>query len=168
METLDLGQILFNPPQEMKVGVKERVEVRIAKTITDDLSSGLRGRGVPQIEEIKVGTFMKVRLTGDNFDIEPLGHEEQLVAGEGFTQWDWDVIPLKSGIQLLLLIVTVRIKIPDDGEETKDYPVFERQIRVKVNRIYTIKKFIEKHWKWIITTIISSGIIAWIVKNWWG
>ncbi len=157
------GHILFNPSKEMTLGVRERVEVRIARTIGADLTAGLRGRGEPQIEEIEVGTFMKVRLTGDNFDVKAFSHEEQVVTGNGFTQWDYEVTPLKSGVQMLLLTVTVRIKIPDYPEERKDCPVFERKIRVRPNLLYSITRFIESHWQWLVTTIIGSGIIGWIV-----
>lgn len=166
LKKLSPGRFLFNVPQEMKVGVKERVEARIAKNFTEDLSIGLRGHGVPLIEEIKVNTLMGVRLNGRNFDIKALSHEEQIVTGEGFTQWDWDVVPLKSGDQLLSLVVTVRIKIPDYGEERKDYPVFDRQIKVKVNPVYTIKTFIESYWQWIIVTILIP-LIGWVVKKLW-
>jgi hypothetical protein len=48
-----------------------------------------------------------------------LSNEEQIVAGEGFTQWEWDVVPLKSGIQYLILCVTVRLKLPNGAEEKK-------------------------------------------------
>lgn len=169
LKKLAPGRILFNPSEEMTVGVKERVEVRIARTLTEDLTTGLRGRGVPQVEEIRVGTFMKVCLTGDNFDIKALSHEEQVVAGEGFTQWDYDVVPLKSGTQTLLLTVTVRIKIPNYGEERKDCHVLERKIKVKVNRIYSILRFAKSYWQWIVTTIVatitSSGITGLILKR---
>lgn len=165
LKKLTLGRILFNVPQEMKVGTKERVEVRIAKNFTENLSTGLRGHGIPQIEEIKVNTLMGVRLNGDNFDIKALSHEEQIVAGDGFTQWDWNVTPLKSGIQSLLLTVTLRIKIPNYGEERKDYPVFERRIKVKVNPPYAIKKFIESYWQWIVTVILIP-MIGWFVNKW--
>ena len=160
-----LGRILFNPPKEMKAAVLERVEVRIAKTITEDLTMGLRGRGEPKIEEIRVGTSMKARLTGDNFDITSPSTENQLVAGTGFTHWEWDVTPLKRGIQRLLLTVTVRIKIPNYDEEEKDYPVFEREIKVKVNLIHSTKNFMRSYWQWIVAMIVSSGIIGWIAKN---
>jgi hypothetical protein len=165
LKKLTIGRILFNVPQEMKVGTKERVEFRIAKNFTENLSTGLRGHGIPQIEEIKVNTLMGVRLNGDNFDIKALSHEEQIVTGDGFTQWDWDVTPLKSGIQRLLLSVTIRIKIPNYGEERKDYPVFERPIKVKVNPIYSLKNLIKSYWQWIVSTIIGSGIIGWIIKR---
>jgi len=165
LKKLALGRILFNPPKEMKAAVVERVEVRIAKTITEDLTIGLRGRVEPKIEDIRVGTSMKARLTGDNFGITSPSTENQLVTGTGFTHWEWDVTPLKSGIQRLLLTVTVRIKIPNYDEEEKDYPVFEREIKVKVNLIHSIKNFVRSYWQWIVAMIVSSGIIGWIVKN---
>ena len=147
----------------MNVGVKERIEVRITQNTTEDLTKGLKGRGVPQIEKIKVGTFMKVRLTGDNFDIKPLSHEEQVVGHEEFTQWSWDVIPSKSGIQELSLIVTVRILIPGQDEQNIDCKVMDKRISVEVNPIYTIKSFIESYWQWIIGVCIIP-IIPIILK----
>ena len=166
LNSLAKGQILFNPPQEMKVGVKERVEVRIAKTITEDLNVGLKGHGVPIIEEIRVGTFMRARLKGDNFNIEALSEKDQLVTGEGFTQWNYNVTPLKSGIQSLSLTVTVRIKLPGNVEETKEIEVFDREISIHVNISYTLKKFIENYW-WGIITLIIVPIVLLIIKIRW-
>ena len=76
---------------------------------------------------------MKVRLSGENFIVKDLSSEEQIVGRDGFKQQEWNVIPLKSGLQALLLLVTVRIKIPELGEEVKDYPVFKKEIRVRIN-----------------------------------
>ena len=144
----------------MKVGVKERVEVRLTQNITENLTEGLIGSGVPQIEEIDVGTFMKVRLTGDNFDIKPLSSEEQVVRPVRFTEWSWDVTPLKSGIQELHLTVTVRVLIPGQDEQKIDWDVMDKRISVKVNPSYTIKRFIESYWQWIAGTIITIVIAA--------
>lgn len=135
LSRLSPGQILYNPPQEMTVGEKERVEVRITKNFTKNLSEGLRGRGEPQTANISVDTFMKVRLTGYNYYIESLSPEDQPVSSERATQWDFDVTPLESGNQALRLSVTVRIKMPNEPEEQMDVNVFERQIQVKVNPI---------------------------------
>jgi hypothetical protein len=160
------GRILFNPPEDMTVGVEEAVEARITKTIAGDLSKGLKGRGLPRIEEIKVGTFMRASLEGENFRVTPTnGDKDQPVLNEGFTQWSWRVLPLKSGNQLLLLMVTVRLKIPNEQEEYKNYPVFEKGIKVKVNPVYTFTEFIKNEWKWIITVLILP-LISWIAKRW--
>ena len=156
LKKLAPGQILFNPPKKMRVGVRERVEVRISKNITEDLSNGLKGRGEPQIENVEVGDFMKVSLTGDNFDIKPLSEEDQVVPDEDFTMWEYDVIPNKFGNQILQLEIIVRIKIPG-GEEYYCHPVLERDINVKVNPIYSITHL---DWKWIIgIVIVIIGLI---------
>ncbi len=165
LKKLSQGQILFNPPNEMRVGIKERIEARLAKTLSEDLSKGLRGRGISQIEKINIGPLMNVTLTGDNFEIKTLSHEEQVVPSEGFTQWNWDVIPNESGLQILTLIATVRIKLPNYGEEKKDCPIFERQIKVRVNPIYSSKRFLRNYWQWLGSTIIGSGLIGWFLKK---
>ena len=153
------GRMLFNPPEEMQVGVTERVEARIGKGSTVELSAELKGRGLAQTERIQVGTFMKVRLSGGNFDVKPLSHEEQIVAESDFTQWAWNVTPLKAGSQVLSMLVTVRIKLPDDGEEAKDYPVFDKQIRVRVNLQHTIEGLIRRYWQWLASAVIIPALV---------
>jgi hypothetical protein len=160
------GRILFNPREEMKVGEKERVVVRLTKDITENLTEGLKGAGTPQIEPIEVGTFMKVTLTGDSFDINALSTEEQSVTSMRFTEWSWDVTPLKSGRQELHLTVTVRILIPGRQDEQKiDWLVMDKQINIEVNLPYTFKRFIGCYWEGLggLVTIIIL-IIGIILK----
>ncbi len=166
LKKLSPGRILFNVPHEMRQGVTEKVEARLTKAITEDLSKGLKGKGVPQIEDIKLNTLMSVRLNGDkdSFDIKSLSHEDQIVEGEGFTQWEWDVTPLKFGGQSLSLTVTIRMKMPTYGEERKDYPVFEKQISVMVNPWHIVCKFVEDYWQFIITAMLVP-IIGWFVNK---
>jgi tetratricopeptide (TPR) repeat protein len=152
-------RMLFNPPEEMQVGVTERVEARIGKGSTVELSTELKGRGLAQTERIQVGTFMKARLRGANFDVKLLSHEEQVVAESDFTQWAWDVTPLKAGSQVLSMLITVRIKLPDDGEEAKDYPVFDKQIKVRVNLQHTIAGLIRRYWQWLASAVIIPVLV---------
>ncbi|MCE7740172.1 MAG: hypothetical protein GPJ50_12420 [Candidatus Heimdallarchaeota archaeon] len=164
VEELAMGQILFNPPQKMKVGVKKLVEVRLTQNtteeMTEELRKGLKGRGGPQIEKIEVGTCMNVSLTGDNFDINPLSSEEQVIRPEGFTEWSWNVKPVESGTQVLHLKVTARLLIPGQAEQELDCEVMHKNISVDVNPAYSIKCFIESHWMWIVGTIITIVIAA--------
>lgn len=157
------GLIAFKIPKEMKVGVEEEIEVRITRKIKEDLTEGIRGRGEPQVEEIRVGTFMKCQLMGKNFDIQLLTDEDQPVVGEGYAYWLWDAVPLKSGIQTLKLVVAVRIKLPGHDEEVKYYPIYEREIKVNVNLWFSFCRFVENNWKFIITTLVSAGFIGGII-----
>lgn len=166
LSTLTKGQYVFNPPKEMKVGEKERIEVRITEDIAADLTKDLKGRGTPQVDKsIEVGTFMKVRLCcgppghGHPFDIISLNEAEQVVTNNKITEWAFDVTPRESGKQKLQLIITVRIKLPGMEDEKKDHPVIEKTIHVKVNAWRSTNKFIKNNWQWLAVTIIIPLIL---------
>ena len=153
LDRMPLGRIVFNPPSSMKVGIKERVEVRISKDFNVDLAAALKGKGVAQIEDVKVSELMKVRLSGDDFNIASLNEEEQVIGKKGFTEWAWDIVPNKRGEKILHLHVTLRIRLPF-GEEKKDCPVLDRDVLVKINPTYSIRLFYLTYWKWIITAVV--------------
>ena len=145
----------------MKLGVKDRIETRISRDINANLSASLKGRGIPESEELKISELMKVRLSGSDFNIVSLNEEEQIIGKTGFTEWAWDVKPWKSGKKILHLHVTLRIRLPF-GEERKDYPVLDREIVVKVNPAYSVKIFLISYWKWVITALLLPLIgLAW-------
>ncbi len=167
LKELSRGHIIFNAPEEMRVGVKERIEARISKSLSDNIIEGLRDRGDPKIEEIRVGTFMTVCLKDsyrDNFHITALGNARQLVPDQGFAQWQWYVVPLIPGNQVLVLSVTIRIKMPGLGVENMDLPVFEKKILVRINPIHSTKVFVIRNWKYIGTVMIIP-LIGWIAKT---
>jgi len=163
IDKLTLGTLLFNIPHVMRIGVRERIEVRIAKNFTEGINLNLKGRGVPELEQIKIGTFMKVRLSGESFEINKLNEEEQIILQDSYTEWAWDVLPTKTGEQFLHLHITIRVKIPNI-EEKKDYPVIDNKVQVQVNTLYSVKQFAIKYWKWLLTTIVIP-FIYWIVKE---
>jgi hypothetical protein len=152
---LSSGRILYNPPERMTAGQRERVEVRVTQSMTESLTEGLRGSGPPRVEPIRVSSFMKVRLTGGGFEIVPLSSEEQIVlVGEPYTQWAWDVIPIASGNQTLVLVVTARVKVPGLSDEQKDLDIIERRIAVKVNAAYALSRFVDHNSGWLIPSVV--------------
>lgn len=150
------GRILYNPPTEMQFGQPERVEVRISLDPAADLGSGLQGSGEPVEEQIPVSAFMTVRLTGAAFEITPLSSAEQIIAQDTYTQWAWDVVPIKSGEQRLTLIVTARVKLPGFGEEARDLPIIEREITVKVTPVQAALNFFNQNLAWIGPTMLAG------------
>ena len=75
----------------------------------------------------------------------------------------WDVVPIKSKIQVLHFHVTIRLKI-EGTEEKRDYPVIDKEVYVKVNPVYSTKVFAVNNWKWILTALIIP-LVGWIIKN---
>lgn len=160
IKQLQVGQIAFNPPEIMKVGKPERVEVRITRESNTDFISTMKGRGHPQIEKLQVYEFMRVDLSGDDFTIIPLNEPDQIIASTDFTEWTWTVTPNKRGKKVLHLHVSLRIRLPDT-EKTKGHPVIDKAIVVKVNPAYSGKRFMKENWKWLMTAMVIplAGLI---------
>jgi len=164
---LAAGHILYNPPEEMRVGELERVAVRITRGMTETLMvETVRGRGEPVVEQLPVSTFMKVRLIGDAFAITSLSSEEQFVVEDSYTEWMWDVIPLRGGEQKLTILVTARVLLSGFPAEQRDLSAVERQIRVYVNPVWSIEYFVRENRAVLISAVFIPLITAIGVRLW--
>jgi hypothetical protein len=163
-DTVHPGLLAFNPPSEMQQGRSERIEVGISRSpeLRDALTSGFRGRGLPEVVHVDAAPLMGVELRGSSFMIEPLSPVEQLVVP--LARWEFDVRPLKSGRQTLTLCVTIRIDSPYVSGGQIAVPVFERDIRIKVDMVYGTRRFVANNWQWLVGTAVGlgGGIAAWI------
>jgi hypothetical protein len=158
---LEQGRLAYNPPKEMTVGQTERVTVRIAKDAgAVDIGTSMPGSGQATVEPIKVGTFMKARLQGRGFDIQPLSNEEQVVAGDTFTEWQWDVTPREAGPHKLSLLITVRINVPEMGEEQRDFPVKDAEVNVRVTPNMAAQRFMQDNGSWLLLVVVAFSAIG--------
>ena len=156
IDALPEGRRVFNPPDRMKLGKSERIEYRVVsienlssfqqETIEKSLESNLEGRGEPKVEEITIGTLMRTELFGDAFEIIPLHEEEQFISNDTFTEWAWDVTPLKTGTQRLTLRVSVIVIVDELGEKSRDFPTETTLIEVEINPTFSIRTFIVANW----------------------
>ncbi|AFY36083.1 hypothetical protein [Calothrix sp. PCC 7507] len=159
------GQIAFTVPQEMQVEKDELVKARISDDLQNDLKAGLSGN--PQTAPIKVSDFMEANLTGQNFTIKPITKENQVLLKGQVTEWRWSVTPTDQGEQTLSLIVSARIKIPNQTEESIQLEVLDRSIKVAVNPNY----WFSQNWQWIVenwSTIMAilTGSSVFILARW--
>lgn len=161
---LHLSKIAFNPPTEMLEQRTETVQARISfKDIGAALAEGLEGRGKTQEVPLKVSEIMKVTLTGDAraFLIQPVGDEEQLVAGREYAQWEWRVTPLQPGTQELTLSATAIIFLPGRGEKASPPRTLNEIIIVQVDRWYNARQFFANNWQWLWAVIVvpAAGLL---------
>ena len=155
------GRLLFNPPERMRLGQTERVEVRLTRTLEldEELFRDLRGHGEPQIEEIPTAPLMAVALKGDAFRITAYSDDEQAVTQDGITTWEFDVQALKRGQQSLVMCVSLRIPIPGQPLEHKSIPVREATIDVQVGAPVLVAHFVSSNWQWFIGTAIAIAAV---------
>lgn len=146
----------------MQLGRTERVEVRLARTLELDaeLLKDLRGTGEPQLEDIPTAPLMAVTLKGDAFQIMAYSDEEQGVAKDVITTWEFDIRALKPGLQRLVMCVSLRIPVPGHPLEHKSTPVRESMINVQVGAPVLVGQFVSRNWQWFIGTAIAIAAVV--------
>lgn len=157
------GRLIFNPPDHMRLGDTERVEVVLARTFELDaeLLRNLRGHGTPQLEEIPTSPTMAVTLHGDGFQVTPHSDEEQDVTPDESATWEFDIRAVKRGPQRLYMSVSLRVPVPGQPLKHKSIPVREATIDVQVGAPALVGRFISQNWQWFIgTTIAAAAVIV--------
>jgi putative surface-exposed virulence protein len=158
------GRIIWNPPSEMELGRTETVVARITNDIAVNLTEGLRGRGVPQPEQIiNTSCYMEIKLYGDNFKITSIMPDVQPVRGSGYTEWSWYVTPLESGEQKLTLVASI-ILVIDNKDRSQGLKPHEQIITVTVSPQHTVTEFLNENWKWLAATLVIP-IITWLWRS---
>jgi hypothetical protein len=157
LERMVEGQIWFNIPQRMRQGKDQTIVVRISKNASESISAGYTNEGNPA--RLQVFPYMAVRVDGGKaFDIKPLTPENQFVATDRYTEWQFQVVPLESGDQHIEVIVGVRVKIAPGDTETRFSPTYRKTITVEINRHYAIGKYWDANYPWI--SGLCGGILA--------
>jgi hypothetical protein len=137
---------------KMRVARSERIEVRLgdASAAAEKLREGLRGRGVPRLDQLEVAPLMRVMLTADpeEFSIRRLSTDDQFVRPGDVARWEFDVLPLRGGLRLL---ASMRVKV-EGKDEVVDLPSYESEGKVRVAPVHAAGKFCEKNWQWIAGT----------------
>ncbi len=168
------GLIAYTVPNKMIVGQSYSVKIRITKEnnktilivgdrkipIIDDDNS------VVNIESINISPIMSANLivNKNSFIIDTLSTEYQNISQRGYTEWSWNIIPIKSGNNLLKLNVKIRIK--EDGEISyKDIVVFDKKIPIQSNIRFSIITWIREYWQWFFAAILIP-LIKWLYEEW--
>jgi hypothetical protein len=157
------GHLSFNPPDRMELGqTAELVEVRVTRTLKLDaeLLEYLRGHGNPSLAEIPTAPSMAVTLSGDGFRIKAYSDEEQSVAQDGDTMWQFDICALKRGLQRLVMSVSLRIPVVGQPSVHKSLGVRGYMIDVHVRTLALVWHFLSSSWQWVITTAIAIAAVV--------
>lgn len=162
---IKLGHVVYQTPDTMIVLVESSVIVRISKGKLDTNQIQQDLNGVINVVPINVTNKMEVKLVdpspenGPSFNIRSVNKTEQIIEDEVYTQWDFTVVPLKTGYKELKLVVSI-IKDGEVKEQT-----WSDIIRVKNNVSQKALSFWEKYWQWLLTTIIIPLIIFFYKKR---
>ncbi|HLY99410.1 MAG TPA: hypothetical protein VKT33_10130 [Candidatus Angelobacter sp.] len=170
------GQLVFTPSTIMRQGQPYIVSARLSRGTDTHITSGLDGKTVI-IENTQVSCMVSMKLDSHEpkaFTIDNIPasrKDEQILVANTYTQWDWRVMPVKSGTLHLLLYVAPMLYVDGVGQGLKQVPQPPRVITVSPDRVYAIVHFILEHWAvWsAILSVVIMPFFIWGVKklkNW--
>lgn len=150
----------------MKTGQSARVVARIGsdKVSVQTLENGLpSGQGSQTATAATpVSTTMKMSLTSADFDITALSSEEQIVAGDTPTTWEWQIVPKHSGSLSLHLAAVVEL-----DNLSRDFTTVDRNVAVQVDPVNAAKSFFQANTVWVLGVIGAAiaSLWAWFKKQ---
>jgi len=153
---LSPGQVVFTAPEKMRVSETYEVGLRIAaKNQNAGILEGLPEGVTSTIAQEHITPIMEARLSGGaGVDVQPLGKDEQSVAGGGFAEWRWNVTPKRSGSQRLTVTIIAHLTYPNGRDIPKTLRTLTQKIEVSANVGDSIKTFFASYWQWLTTTLI--------------
>lgn len=171
------GTIAYSVPNNMIVGKTYPIKVRITKQKGNEAKQLLiiGDRQIPindatidskiTVENIRVEKTMTAQLLSEDgaFEISTMNTDNQIIEDEGYTEWSWVVVPLKSGNNYLKMIIKIKV-ISEKETHYKDIVVFDKNIQVKSNLSLGVKSWISQYWQWLMTTIIIPLFIFFYKK----
>jgi len=164
---LNTGSMVYDCPTEMVVGDAHIVKLRISRKKNNNISVGFSNDTT--IYEIETSEVMEVILSDPNpdgvnkqFDIKPLTDGVQALENdERYNEWTWGVTPIRSGGGKLKLVINIKKKT-DFGNMNRSITVFEKDINITADHIYSIRRFFYNNWEWFA----SSVAIPLVVFGW--
>jgi hypothetical protein len=149
---LQQGSIAYNPPEQMRLDERTRIEARVTRHPDNTFRTNLQGKGAPKVEQLPVGTKMRGELLSDDFTVTPLRPEVQQLGAKGFRSWVWEIKPSRTGELNLTLVLSVVY----DGD-ILDFKSFDRSIKVSVTPARATSSWLSRNWDKVLG---ASGVTA--------
>jgi len=172
IDYLQKAQVFYNIPNEMKVGMKEVIQVSIAKEFTEALSQEFQqtSHGITGKKEIQYdprSIIISLVADPDSFKIYPVEGVKQFIAPGQPATWRWEVKPLKQGSHLLELRAFAEFYIPELGENPYPLPIniFSNQILVKSNLYSLLWSTFHNFWKDFLAVSSVLWVALYFIKE---
>jgi|GEM_PF-5061914 len=153
------GKLVYNMPNEMMEKKTYTIKIRINRdTLDNSIISNLDN---PDVSVIKTTKKMEVSIVDPSpiskksFEIVKSNDDNQLVEDGEYTEWIYNITPLRHGKLNLNIVVSITM----DGD--KKQVVYFKTLFVKSNPKADFIDFISDNWQWMISTLILPLIIWW-------
>lgn len=160
--SVQAGELVENIPRAMRVGISERIEIRIGKTAITTIAQGLEGQGGVWQHGIKITQSMSVRLRAPDggFFIETVSPETQWIEqrlgliDDDFASWRFVVTPQERGRAQLQIVVAARTVGGDGIAAETALPDQIIDVRVRTN----VRRALSRSLGWAIAAAAGGAL----------
>jgi len=160
----DRGLLAYDIPDTMEYRKWYNVRFRINRDVHDTVTIVSKLSNVT-VHDVKVSAVMEVMLTDPHgaFQIVKSNDDRQAVDTTEYTEWVYDIFPLKGGKHPLHVVVSVVI----NGIGKELVYVDDVWVRTSIGKVvaYDTRTFFEKYWQWIVSTLVIPLIVWWYNKK---
>ena len=159
LKKMDWSNIAFNTPKKLHYKNPKVINLVMNSSLNvNELKQLIGNAGPVESERIKISECMQAKLNGTNFIINSITPDIQPVSRKETTEWKWEVIPTKHGLQHLYLVINAVVHV-DGNEYPRTVKTFSRDIEIYVTGVDYAFIFIGENWEWLILFLcISSGV----------
>jgi len=154
-----MGSLVYHIPDTMIKKKTYTLRLRINRDTSDKSILLIDNGSVSTV--IKTTSKMEIIIVDPSppedksFEIIKSNDDKQIVDNDSYTEWIYNVTPLKSGNLKLNIIISI-IKSGD-----KKQVVYFKDIRVRSNPSADFFDFIKKYWQWMMTTLVIPLVVWW-------
>ncbi|HMN38389.1 MAG TPA: Clp protease N-terminal domain-containing protein [Hyphomicrobium sp.] len=161
--TAEPGQLTENIPRAMRVGMTERVEIRIGRAHIKNMAEGMEGGGLAWKHDVTVTKAMSVRMRAPEggFFVETASPETQWIdnqfdeAGNDFASWRFLITPQQRGWATLRITVSARTVGTEGVVAETAFPDQVIEVKVRTNYGRTAKRMLG----WLAAAV-AGGVLA--------
>ncbi|HEY1268298.1 MAG TPA: hypothetical protein VGH16_13670 [Candidatus Binatia bacterium] len=165
LEKLVAGRVVLDAPERIRAGGTMRIEARLAENLRDDFVKSLKDLGMANPEAIAEASVIKANLSGDGFQVTAPADDVKGLSADA-QSWSWEVTPVRSGVQPLVLTLTASVKVPGGGEEEKDLPAVTRQVAVEGGSYSPGGFVLAEGWLWLSAiALVLAAISVWVANR---
>ncbi len=128
------GLLVYELPEKLQLGQKAQAQVRIGRS---EMAEHLLREGLSDdatLGEIEINDLMIVTLTEnavqEHLQIRSLSTEEQVLGDHFYSQWVFDLTPMRLGFTALILRISLVVMLEGFGERRKDVFLLSQDLEI--------------------------------------
>jgi hypothetical protein len=144
MSGLVLDRILFNPPPVLKIGRAVTFELGVYQNLKEEVMRRLLELSICRFSRDQVEVVLQSDLQVAGCKVLLKSAPQAAIDAAHYLGWEWEIMPEFSGLMLINLRLETSVRFAEYGEQKKCLLTLDREVRIKKNLFYELRRFLKK------------------------